>query len=51
MAHYTRPEFVYAHEWEAGDLIIYDNRTLIHAATWFDAEKHQRVDVAYDGQW
>jgi len=26
-----------------GDLVIYDNRTLIHAATWFDAEQHQRL--------
>ena len=43
MAHYTGPEYVYAHEWEAGDLIIYDNRTSIHAATWFDADKHQRL--------
>ncbi|MEL0020549.1 MAG: TauD/TfdA family dioxygenase [Rickettsiales bacterium] len=43
MAHFTRPEFVYAHEWDAGDLVIYDNRTLIHAATWFDAEEHQRL--------
>ncbi len=43
MSHYTRPEFVYAHEWQAGDLVIYDNRTSIHAATWFDADKHQRL--------
>ncbi len=43
MSHYTSPRFVYAHEWEAGDLIIYDNRCSIHAATWFDADKHDRV--------
>ncbi len=43
MSHYTCPEFVYAHEWQAGDLVIYDNRTSIHAATWFDAGKHQRL--------
>ena len=42
MIHYTQPKFSYVHEWEAGDLIIYDNRTLVHAATWFDAEKHPR---------
>ncbi len=42
MTHYTRPEFTYAHEWAAGDLVIYDNRTSIHAATWFDADNHQR---------
>ncbi len=43
MSHYTAPRFVYAHEWRAGDLIIYDNRCTIHAATWFDAEKHDRI--------
>ncbi len=43
MRHYTRPEFVYAHEWEANDLVIWDNRSLIHSSTWFDADKVQRV--------
>ncbi len=43
MRHYTEPRFVYVHEWEAGDLIIYDNRCTIHAATWFDAETHDRM--------
>ena len=43
MAHYTQPRFVYAHEWTEGDLVIYDNRSMIHSATWFDAEKHGRV--------
>ena len=43
MSHFTRDDFVFAHEWDEGDLVIYDNRTLIHAATWFDAEKHQRL--------
>ena len=42
MSHLTQPQFVYAHEWAQDDLIIYDNRTLVHAATWFDAEKHPR---------
>ena len=43
MSHYTDSEFVYTHEWTAGDLVIYDNRTMVHAATWFDAEAHQRL--------
>ena len=29
--------------WEAGDLIIYDNRSLVHAATWFDAVNIERI--------
>ncbi|MEM7250617.1 MAG: TauD/TfdA family dioxygenase [Pseudomonadota bacterium] len=36
MSHYTHPNHVYVHEWERGDLIIYDNRSSVHCATWFD---------------
>ncbi|WIM13138.1 TauD/TfdA family dioxygenase [Enhydrobacter sp.] len=43
MSHYTRPEFVYVHEWTAGDLLVWDNRCLIHAATWYDADREQRL--------
>jgi taurine dioxygenase len=43
MAHITRPEFLYVHEWTVGDLIVWDNRCLVHAATWFDAEKEGRL--------
>lgn len=42
MSHYTAPAFTYVHEWDAGDLVIYDNRSTIHSATWFDAEAHRR---------
>jgi taurine dioxygenase len=43
MSHLTRPEFVYVHEWDPGDLLIWDNRCLVHAATWFDADKEERL--------
>jgi taurine dioxygenase len=43
MIHLTRPEFVYVHEWTPGDLVVWDNRCLVHAATWFDAERESRV--------
>ncbi len=43
MTHYTRPEFIYAHEWTQGDVLVWDNRCLIHAATWYDADKEQRM--------
>ena len=43
MAHFTRPEHVYAHEWGAGDLVVYDNRCTVHAATWFDDSIHSRI--------
>lgn len=43
MAHYTRPEFVYVHEWTAGDLVVWDNRCTVHSATWFDGAVEQRM--------
>jgi taurine dioxygenase len=43
MAHLTRPEFVYVHEWTPGDLVVWDKRCTVHAATWFDAAKEARV--------
>jgi len=43
MAHTTQPRFVYVHEWSAGELVVWDNRCLVHAATWFDAENVQRL--------
>jgi taurine dioxygenase len=43
MAHATREKFVYVHEWSSGDLVIWDNRCLMHAATWFDADNLQRL--------
>lgn len=43
MSHLTQPQFVYAHEWEQGDLVVWDNRCLVHAATWFDAANHKRL--------
>jgi taurine dioxygenase len=43
MAHYTQPAFVYVHEWTQGDVLVWDNRCLIHAATWYDAQREQRM--------
>ena len=43
MAHYTRPQFVYAHAWTVGDLVVWDNRCLVHAATWYDGDQEQRM--------
>lgn len=31
--HQARPEFVYAHRWQQGTLLMWDNRCLVHAAT------------------
>ena len=43
MAHLTQRQFVYVHEWTAGDLVIWDNRCTVHAATWFEADRLERV--------
>ena len=43
MTHLTRPEFVYVHEWTRGDVLVWDNRCLVHTATWFDAAKETRL--------
>jgi len=42
MSHYTDPRFTYVHDWDPGDLVVYDNRCTIHAATWFDADRYRR---------
>lgn len=43
LAHATSPQFVYAHAWRPGDLLIADNRSLLHCATWYDAERYTRL--------
>jgi taurine dioxygenase len=35
--------FTYAHRWEARDLVIWDNRGLIHTATDYDMENDRRL--------
>ncbi|MGE0415419.1 MAG: TauD/TfdA dioxygenase family protein [Acetobacteraceae bacterium] len=32
VAHATQPRFVYRHKWQQGDLVIWDNRCLMHKA-------------------
>ena len=43
MTHYTSPEFIYVHEWTQGDVVVWDNRCLVHTATWYDSEREQRM--------
>lgn len=44
LAHATRPEFVYAHRWQVGDLVMWDNRCLLHRAVAnFAPDQHRRV--------
>ena len=34
--HATQRAFVYAHQWQIGDLVMWDNRTTMHRATRYD---------------
>jgi alpha-ketoglutarate-dependent 2,4-dichlorophenoxyacetate dioxygenase len=33
--HATQPRFVYSHKWAVGDMVMWDNRTVMHRATRF----------------
>jgi alpha-ketoglutarate-dependent 2,4-dichlorophenoxyacetate dioxygenase len=41
--HVTRPEFCYRHEWEEGDLVVWDNRCVLHRATPYDTARFKRL--------
>jgi alpha-ketoglutarate-dependent 2,4-dichlorophenoxyacetate dioxygenase len=41
--HVTQPRFRYRHEWKQGDLVIWDNRCILHRATPFDTTRHRRL--------
>lgn len=45
MAHVTRPSYVYRHRWRSQDVIVWDNRSLLHSATTKDlpADKVRRM--------
>ncbi|MCR5867300.1 TauD/TfdA family dioxygenase [Aquincola sp. J276] len=42
-AHAIDPRFSYRHRWQAGDLLIWDNRSTMHCATPYDDHKYRRV--------
>lgn len=44
LAHATRPEFVYTHRWQPGDLVLWDNRCLVHRAVAnYEMGRYRRV--------
>ena len=53
LAFATRPQFVYSHQWRPGDLVIYDNRCVLHRARPYAWTEHRRImhrtTVAGDG--
>lgn len=40
--HATQPQFVYRHEWQVGDFVIWDNRATMHRARPYDDLKYRR---------
>jgi taurine dioxygenase len=38
-----RPEFIYAHHWRVGDLVMWDNRCLVHARTDFPFSERRHL--------
>ena len=42
LAHATQPRFVYRHRWHVGDLVMWDNRCLLHRVLIDDAMRRYR---------
>ena len=42
MAHATEDRFIYSHRWSPGDLLIWDNRAVLHRATPFASTTERR---------
>lgn len=43
IAHATAPERVYQHRWTPGDLLLWDNRAMMHSATTVDYAHERRL--------
>lgn len=43
IAHTTQPRFVYSHHWHQGDLVMWDNRAVLHTASLFDHTRYERL--------
>ena len=41
--HVTQPRFCYRHEWREGDLVVWDNRCVLHRATPYDTTRYKRL--------
>ncbi|MFC4589955.1 TauD/TfdA dioxygenase family protein [Sphaerisporangium corydalis] len=39
----TMPRFTYRHRWQVGDIILWDNRSAMHMATYYDDVNHRRL--------
>ncbi|MBT4703171.1 MAG: TauD/TfdA family dioxygenase, partial [Rhodospirillaceae bacterium] len=39
----TQKKYIYRHKWQTGDLVVWDNRSVLHKATSFDDTKYDRL--------
>jgi taurine dioxygenase len=42
-AHTTSASYVHTHRWEQDDLVVWDNRALLHTASPCDSSRHHRL--------
>jgi alpha-ketoglutarate-dependent taurine dioxygenase len=38
----TAPARVYSHQWQSGDVLLWDNRCTMHRATYYDSSRYER---------
>jgi alpha-ketoglutarate-dependent taurine dioxygenase len=41
--HASKPEFIWGHEWKSGDVLIWDNRCLVHRRDSFDPTTRRKL--------
>ncbi|GAA3084576.1 TauD/TfdA dioxygenase family protein [Streptosporangium carneum] len=39
----VQPRFTYCHKWQPGDIVLWDNRSAMHRATYYDDVAHTRL--------
>jgi taurine dioxygenase len=49
MAHATQPKFEYRHKWRHGDMVIWDNRSVMHQANGDYDEKRYLLRLMIKG--
>jgi alpha-ketoglutarate-dependent 2,4-dichlorophenoxyacetate dioxygenase len=41
----TQPQFIYSHPWSGHDMVLWDNRAVLHRATPFSSTNEKRLMV------
>jgi len=42
LAFASQPKYIYAHKWRGGDMLIWDNRCMLHRGTEYDYARYKR---------